>query len=72
MSPLMKSLGIDRLSVPERIQLAADIWDSIPEESFELTPTQSADLDRRVAEHEAGRSRTSTWAEVKARLLGNS
>jgi putative addiction module component (TIGR02574 family) len=31
MSSIMKALGIDRLSAPERILLAQDIWDSIAE-----------------------------------------
>ena len=39
-----------QLSVPERIQLVGDIWDSIANEpkSFSLTDAQRAELDRRM------------------------
>lgn len=47
------------LSVDERLQLVGDIWDSIAEEAnvkpdaLPLTDEQKAELDRRLAEHEA-------------------
>jgi len=39
-----------KLSVPERIQLVEDIWDSIAEvpEELPLTAAQQAELDRRL------------------------
>jgi len=42
------------LSVPERLDLVEDIWDSIAQdaENLELTPEERAELDRRLAEHE--------------------
>jgi len=29
MSPTLKQIGIERMSIPERIQLIGEIWDSI-------------------------------------------
>ena len=38
------------LSIPERIQLVEEIWDTIAEENeaFELTDAQKRELDRRL------------------------
>ena len=52
----MKSQSIAeyvKLSVPERIQLVEDIWDSIAEvpEAVPLTEAQEAELDRRFDAH---------------------
>jgi putative addiction module component (TIGR02574 family) len=49
----MKSSSIAeyvKLSVPERIQLVEDIWDSIAEipEALSLTEAQQVELDRRL------------------------
>lgn len=51
MGALLKSLGIDRLSVEERLELVEDLWDSIAEEdaATSLTDAQRAELDRRLA-----------------------
>jgi putative addiction module component (TIGR02574 family) len=72
MSPLLKSLGIDQLSVAERILLAEEIWDSIPDEAEEppLTESQKQDLQCRLAAYEANPKAGSGWEEVKARLRG--
>jgi len=39
-----------KLSIAERIELAEDLWDSIPSEGADLTLTeaQKAELDRRL------------------------
>ena len=37
MTPTLESLGIDRLSVPERVALVHAIWDSLAAE-IEATP----------------------------------
>jgi putative addiction module component (TIGR02574 family) len=71
MSPTLQSLGIDQLSVAQRILLVEDIWDSISAEAerLPLTDAQKQDLERRLAAYEANRHVGSTWEEVKARLL---
>ncbi len=59
------------LSVAERIQLAEDIWDTIPEtsEAPKLTDAQRAELDRRLEEHRKNPEDGSSWEDVKARIL---
>ncbi len=68
MSTRMTELGIDRLSVPERLDLMHEIWESIARESGGglLTDAQRAELERRLAEHEADPDDVVTWEEVKA------
>ena len=63
---------IRSLPISERVHLVEQIWDSIveDEQSFELTDLQKAELDRRVAAHEASPNRGKPWEEVKKRLLG--
>lgn len=74
MSPTLQSLGIDRLSLAERILLVEELWDSIiPEaEELPLTEPQKQDLQRRLAAYEANPKAGSSWEEVKARLRGQS
>ena len=74
MSPTLESLGIDRLSVAERIELAEAIWDSVATEGtdFALTATQEQDLRRRVTAYEADPQAVSSWDDVKARLRAQS
>jgi putative addiction module component (TIGR02574 family) len=74
MSPILQALGIDRLSVAERLLLVEEIWDSIADEGNDLplTESQKADLERRIAAYEADRTAGSTWEEVKARLRNSS
>ena len=65
-----KSLGIDRLSLAERILLVEEIWDSIAAEAEALDVPQSHkdELDRRLAAYRADPHAGSSWEEVKARL----
>jgi len=74
MSSTMKSLGIDQLSVAERILLVEEIWDSIADAPDEvpLTDAQRSELDRRLDAYEADPHAGSTWEEVKARLRDRS
>lgn len=70
MSPTLKALGIDQLSVAQRILLVEEIWDSIADEAaaIPLTEAQRQDLQRRITAYEANRKAGSSWEEVKARL----
>jgi putative addiction module component (TIGR02574 family) len=72
MSPTLRALGIDQLSVAQRMLLVEEIWDSIADEEKEipLTETQKLDLQRRIGAYEANPKAGSTWEEVKARLRG--
>jgi putative addiction module component (TIGR02574 family) len=64
----LKSLGIDKLSVDERLALVEELWDSIAESSGELplTEAQQTELDRRLAEHQANPDDVVPWEEVRA------
>ena len=70
MSVSLKSLGIDRLSVEERLALVEELWDSIAEGSaaLPLTEAQRVELDRRLAEHEAHPDDVVPWKDVKASI----
>ena len=74
MSPTLRALGIDQLSLAERILLVEEIWDSIAAdtEQLPLTKAQEEDLRRRLSVHEANPKAGSTWDEVKERLRGPS
>ena len=59
-----------RLSVPERILLAEDIWDSITEvpEAVPLLDEQKAELDRRLDAFHRTPGQGLPWAEVRERI----
>ena len=70
MSPSAKSLGIDRLSLAERILLVEEIWDSIADEAKTLEVPQSHkdELERRLAARGADPESGLSWDDVKPRL----
>lgn len=45
MSSLLAVLGIDRLSPAERLQLIAEIWDSLPEQAVQPAAPNEPTLD---------------------------
>jgi putative addiction module component (TIGR02574 family) len=58
-----------KLSVAERIQLAEELWDSIPESAdISLTDAQKAELDRRLEDLEQHPDAGEPWEVVRARL----
>jgi putative addiction module component (TIGR02574 family) len=63
MSVSIKSLGIERLSVAERLVLVEELWDSIAA-STPVTDAQRAELDRRLADHEANPDDIVSWEQV--------
>lgn len=68
-APKMKDLGIDRLSVDERIELVQEIWDSVAAEpeAMPLTESQKQEIDRRLAAHREDPDAVVPWDTVKAR-----
>ena len=56
------------LSPAERLQLAQDLWDSLPEEAVPLTEEQVRELERRLADHDADPEAAIPCAEVRDRL----
>jgi putative addiction module component (TIGR02574 family) len=71
MSPTLQSLGIDRLSIPERLTLVQEIWDSIAAEveTAPLTEGQRQEIDRRLAAHKANPRVAILWEQVEADAL---
>ena len=61
-----------KLPVPERLELAMALWDSIAEPELQdqlpLPEAQKAELDRRLAEHDRDPTRAIPWEEVQQRL----
>ncbi len=59
---------IGRLTPPERLDLIAQLWDSLDHEQLPLTEAQQAELDRRLASLHEDRHNGVTWAALKAEL----
>ena len=64
-------IGFSRLTVAERIQLAEDLWDSLPEgpEVLAVTDAQRDELDRRLAAHRADPEAAVSWESLRQELL---
>jgi putative addiction module component (TIGR02574 family) len=58
------------LSIPERIALVEDIWDSIAQDAqaLPLSDDLRAELDRRWAEHERDPASAIPWDQVRKEL----
>jgi putative addiction module component (TIGR02574 family) len=71
MASTMQNLGIDRLSVDERLALMHEIWDSIAVETerTHLSDLQRRELERRLVEHEANPGDVVPWEQVKAEAV---
>jgi len=70
MSVSIKSLGIDRLGVEDRLALVEQIWDSLAADSaaVPVTDAQRAELDRRIADHEASPDDVVSWENAKVSI----
>jgi putative addiction module component (TIGR02574 family) len=66
----MKSLGIDQLSVDDRLLLREEIWDSIAAfpDAVPVTDAQKQDLQERLDAFQENPKAGAPWEEVKARL----
>jgi putative addiction module component (TIGR02574 family) len=73
-----KSLGLEKLPAADRLALISEIWDGLSAEvgSLSLTPEQSAELARRVAEDDEFPDETfsaeSVFSELEARFTKKS
>lgn len=67
MGRALHALGIDSMSVEDRIALVKDIWDSVAIEAGLLPPSaaEKAELDRRLAEDDATPDDTVAWETIK-------
>jgi putative addiction module component (TIGR02574 family) len=65
----LEQFGIDRLSIPERIELIELIWDTIPDDTPVAPPDwHLRELERRRAAAEADPAAVEPWEAVLARL----
>lgn len=71
MNASIKSLGIDRLPIEERLALVEDLWDSIAADSaaLPLTEAQRVELQKRIEEDDAHPDDVVPWEQVKASTL---
>lgn len=71
MSPILQSLGIDQMSVPDRIALAREILASIAADlpPAELSEAKKQELRRRAAEDDADPDDAIPWEQIKAEAL---
>ena len=63
-----------KLSIPERILLVEEIWDSIVKENknaYSLSEEQIHFLDEEIKAYEKNPEEGSTWEEIKNRLKIN-
>jgi putative addiction module component (TIGR02574 family) len=67
----MKSLGIDRLGLEDRLALVEEIWDSIAADSdaAPITDAQRSELERRYSEDEENPDGLTPWENVKTFTL---
>ena len=67
------SSEISAMSIPDRIQLVEQIWNSIVDEqaNIPLSDAQRAELDRRMADYESHPDDGDSWENVKQRIRGN-
>jgi len=59
---------ITRLSPDERLALIAQLWDSLDDHQVQLTPSQLAELERRLATLDQDHAQSVTWESLKAEL----
>jgi putative addiction module component (TIGR02574 family) len=57
-----------QLSVEEKLDLIALLWDSLPEDQLPMPEWQLKLLEERLAEFEADPDEGQSWEEVKAEL----
>jgi putative addiction module component (TIGR02574 family) len=68
--PTLESLGIDRLTVRERLELIEQIWDSLPDQvnPDEIPQWHLAELAKRRAEAAASPGAGKPWREALSRF----
>jgi len=64
----MTTIDIHSLSPKERLDLIAELWDSLEADDVPLTPAQEAELDRRLESADADRADAIPWDTLRAEL----
>ena len=62
-----------KLSIPERILLVEEVWNSIVEdqEKLPLTNAQREELNERIEDYKSSPQKGCSWDEVKHRITGS-
>jgi putative addiction module component (TIGR02574 family) len=70
-SPTLKELGIDRLTIEQRVALAQEILDSVVAERppGPLSEAKRQELRRRLEEHAADPDDVVPWEQIEAEAL---
>jgi putative addiction module component (TIGR02574 family) len=70
-APTIEELGLDQLSIEDRLAVAEAIWDSVSREvaAAPLSAPQRAELERRLADSIARPDAVTPWEVIKARAL---
>lgn len=61
-------LNLDELTVNERLELIAELWDSIPASELPLPEWHREELARRIANADADPDAAIPWEQVRDRL----
>jgi putative addiction module component (TIGR02574 family) len=63
---------INQYSIPERVAMIGEIWDSMAEETsvLPLTDAQKALLDQRIAELDANPDDVIPWTQIERERFG--
>ena len=71
MVPTMVELGLDRLSVEDRLAVAEAIWESVATElgGVPLSDVQRMELESRLDDSIARPEAVTAWETIKARAL---
>lgn len=71
MGDTAKSLGIDKLSLANRLALIGELWDSVisETEAFPLPDGVKTELDRRIEQADCRSKSTISWGQIKKETL---
>ncbi|MDO9100258.1 MAG: addiction module protein [Caldisericota bacterium] len=70
MRNLAHTFDFDALSVPERIQLVEDLWDSVAAsvDDVPVTAAQRDEIDRRIAAHVLNPQPATSWSDTRTHI----
>lgn len=70
MEPAQIAFEINKLSLPQKLILAQDIWDSISRDSGKLTMPewQKNELEKRYEHYKQGKMKLHNWQDVHSEL----
>ncbi len=71
MTPDLHTLGIDHLSMNEKLSLVHAIWDNIAQSNatIPLSEAQQREILRRTAKHDSSKEATVSWDKVREEAL---